>query len=129
MIVLDTHAWVWFVDNPDLISTKARKSVESALADGAIYISSISVWEILMLESKKRLSFSIPASTWLERTEKTGLFTFFPVDNAVCRTSAALNLHGDPADRFIAATAVHLGATLVTKDRKLRTSRKVHTLW
>ena len=35
----------------------------------------------------------------------------------------------DPADRFIAATSVYLGATLITKDRKLRNSRKVRTLW
>ncbi len=129
MIVLDTHAWVWFVDSPDKIRPNTRETIESALAEKRLYVSSISVWEVLMLESKKRLTFAVPADTWLGRAEETGLFAFVPLDNAICRTSVALGLHGDPADRFIAATAVHLGATLVTKDRKLRTSRKVHTLW
>ena len=129
MIILDTHAWIWFVDSPEVLRGEARKAIEAAVAERSLYISSISVWEVLMLESKGRLKFALPAENWLERCEETGVFRFVPVDNAICRTSVALGLHGDPADRFIAATTVYLGATLITKDRKLRASRKIHTLW
>jgi PIN domain nuclease of toxin-antitoxin system len=129
MIVLDTHAWVWFVDSPDLIRPESRKAIEAAIHERRLYVSSISIWEVLMLVSKKRLRFAVPADVWLERVEKTGVFTFVPLDNAICRMSVSLGLHGDPADRFVAATAVYFGATLITKDRKLRSSRKVHTLW
>ncbi len=129
MIVLDTHAWIWFVDSPELIKKAARQAIEGAITEQCLYVSSISVWEVLMLESKGRLKFALPAENWLGRCEETGVFTFMPVDNAICRTSVALGLRADPADRFIAATAVYLGATLISKDRKLRASRKVHTLW
>jgi PIN domain nuclease of toxin-antitoxin system len=37
--------------------------------------------------------------------------------------------HGDPADQMIAATARHLGATLVTRDGRLRGYPHVQTLW
>ena len=129
MIVLDTHAFVWFVDNTSMLSKKALSLITSELTSGTVYISSISVWEILTLVAKGRIEFSIPADIWIERCEKTGVFQFVPVDNSICRLSTTLGLHGDPADRFIAATSIYLGATLVTKDRKLRQSKKVTTVW
>ena len=51
------------------------------------------------------------------------------LDNSICKMSVSMGLHADSADRFIAATSVHLGATLITKDKKLRASRKIDTLW
>jgi PIN domain nuclease of toxin-antitoxin system len=129
MIVLDTHAWIWFVDDPSKLSKKALKSIDDAVSTQKLYISSISVWEVMLLVSKQRLKFSVPVESWLDRCENTGVFSFIPIDNSISRLSVKMNLHGDPADRFIAATAVHLGATLATKDEKLRASRKVHTVW
>ncbi|MDA0321509.1 MAG: type II toxin-antitoxin system VapC family toxin [Verrucomicrobia bacterium] len=129
VIVLDTHAWVWYVDDPSQFAPKTLASIEASMAKGTVYVSSISIWEILMLESKSRLKFGVPADVWLDRCDATGLFNYVPVANAISRLAVSLGLHGDPADRFIAATAVYLGATLVTKDRRLRASRKITTLW
>ena len=129
MIVLDTHAWIWFVDDPTKLSKKALTATETAIHNQQLYISSISTWEILLLEKKGRLKLAIPAKIWLERCEKTNLFSFIPIDNAISRISVSLDIHADPADRFIAATTIYLGATLITKDRKLRASRKLKTLW
>ena len=129
MIVLDTHAWIWYVDDPEHLSSKVRTAVEAAAESGDVYVSCISTWEVLMLEKKHRLKLSIPAEVWIERCQATGVFSFVPLDNSISRLSVSLGLHGDPADRFIAATAVYLGARLITKDRKLRDSRKVDTLW
>ncbi len=129
MIILDTHAWIWFVDNPAKLGKEALNAIEASIQNQTLYISSISSWEILLLEKKGRLKLSIPAEVWLERCEKTNLFSFIPIDNSISRISVALDIHADPADRFIAATAIYLGATLITKDRKLRDSRKIKTLW
>ena len=129
MIVLDTHAWIWFVDEPEKLSSKVLSAIETALQNQQLYISSISVWEVLLLEKKGRLKLSIPAEIWLERCEKTHLFSFMPVDNAISRISVSLNIHADPADRFIVSTAIYLGATLITKDRKLRASHEIKTVW
>ena len=129
MIVLDTHAFVWFADDPGSLSRKSRSLIESNMETGSIFVSSISAWEIMVLSQKGRLEFAVPAEVWIERCEKTGVFNFVPVDNTIARISVTLGLHSDPADRFIAATAVYLGAILITKDRKLRQSKAVPTLW
>jgi PIN domain nuclease of toxin-antitoxin system len=47
----------------------------------------------------------------------------------IAALSVSLGLHGDPADRLIAATAVHHGATLVTSDHRLRSAPGVQTIW
>lgn len=129
VIVLDTHAWIWFVDQPSLLGEKALRAAKRAAENSTLLISSISCWEILMLESKGRLELDIPAAIWIERCEKTELFQFFPVDNVICRHSMELDLPGDPADRFIAATAHYYGAALVTKDRRIRALKQVKTIW
>jgi len=129
MIVLDTHVWIWFVDTPNKIRKKALDAIDDAIANQTLYVSSISVWEVMMLVSKGRLSFGVPVESWLDRCEQTGVFSFVPLDNSICKMSVSMGLHSDPSDRFIAATSVHLGATLITKDKKLRASRKVDTLW
>ena len=129
VILLDTHAFIWFVDNPSMLNKKTLSLIDSNINTGRVFVSCISTWEILTLAEKGRIEFSIPADVWIERCEKTDLFQFIPIDNTICRISTSLGLHGDPADRFIAATSVYLGATLITKDRKLRQSKKVKTIW
>jgi len=68
---------------------------------------------------------------WISHSEALGLLRFVPVDNHIAVRSVALPapLHDDPADRIIVATALSLGATLVTKDRRLRRYRHVKSLW
>jgi PIN domain nuclease of toxin-antitoxin system len=55
MMVLDTHAWVWFVSNPELLSNRARKAPADAMEQKEIFISCISAWEVALLVAKKRL--------------------------------------------------------------------------
>ncbi|MBU0677644.1 MAG: type II toxin-antitoxin system VapC family toxin [Verrucomicrobia bacterium] len=95
---------------PANLTKRALEAIDNAIDDRSAYVSSISVWEMLMLESQGRLSFSVPREVWLDRCEKTGLFQFIPPDNAISRMSVSMGLHADPADRFIAATAAFLGA-------------------
>jgi PIN domain nuclease of toxin-antitoxin system len=66
LIVLDTHVWVWWLDNPDQIPARARRTItETSREDTPVYISSISVWEILMLAAKGRIEFSMDAQDWI----------------------------------------------------------------
>ena len=121
MIVLDTHIWIWYIDSPDILSPNALKAIEKAKENDSVYISSISSWEIYMLEKKGRLIFKIPASLWITKCERQSFFRFVPVDNDIARLAVDLNepLHSDPADRIIIATAKSLGFPLVTKDEKI----------
>jgi PIN domain nuclease of toxin-antitoxin system len=131
MIVIDTHIWIWYLDKPDLLSEKSFAVVEHAKERKAIYISSISVWEICVLEKKGRLQFSIPAAQWIRKSENLSFLHFVPVTNEIVRRSVALSgdLHPDPADRLIIATACMKRIPLVTKDRKIQTYPAISTIW
>jgi len=131
MIVLDTHAWIWFVSNPELLSKPAKKAIDAAMAQKEIFISSISAWEVALLVDKKRLELTINVTDWIAKSEKLQFFQFIPVDNSVAVKSVNLPqpLHSDPADRIIIATAITIAASVVTKDEKILNYPHVKTIW
>ena len=131
MIVLDTHAWVWFVSNPELLSKRAKESLDAAVEDNALLISSISAWEVALLVARKRLTLRLELSDWIAKSEMLPFVKFTPVDNSVAVKSVNLPqpLHSDPADRIIIATAISWGVPLVTKDEKILDYPHVQTIW
>ncbi len=131
MIVLDTHAWVWFVSNPELLSKKAKRTIERAVVDNNVFISSISAWEVALLTSKKRLLLSMEVADWIKKSEMLPFVNFIPVDNSIAVKSVNLPqpFHSDPADRIIIATAILLGASLITKDERILKYPHVKTIW
>jgi len=131
MIVLDTHAWVWFISNPELLSKRAKRYLDAAVEEKAIMISSISVWEVALLIAKKRLILTLELNDWIAKSEMLPFFKFIPVDNSIAIKSVNLPqpLHSDPADRIIIATAISLGAPIVTKDEKILNYSQVQTIW
>ena len=131
MIVLDTHAWVWFISNPELLSERAKRYLDAAVEEKAIMISSISVWEVALLIAKKRLILTLELNDWIAKSEMLPFFKFIPVDNSIAIKSVNLPqpLHSDPADRIIIATAISLGAPIVTKDEKILNYSQVQTIW
>ena len=131
MIVLDTHVWVWWLSDPDKIPARSRKVIAKSAEDAAIYISSISAWEILLLAAKVRIQFTMDAQDWVTKAEALPFFRFLPVDNSIAMRSVRLQdpFHEDPADRIIVATAIMLGAALVTADTRIRKYPHVQTIW
>ena len=132
MIVLDTHAWIWYVDSPENLSAAAREAIDSArVAGGQANLSCISSWEVHMLVMKRWLDLSVPSDIWVSRCERLSFLRFHPVDNDIARlaTLECGRMHGDPADRIITATALYLGAKLVTRDRKIHDSGLVDCIW
>ncbi len=131
MIVLDTHAWVWFVSNPELLSQKANRTIERAVVDENVFISSISAWEVALLTSKKRLLLSMEVADWIKKSEMLPFVNFIPVDNSIAVKSVNLPqpFHSDPADRIIIATTISLGASLITKDERILKYPHVKTIW
>lgn len=131
MIVLDTHTWLWWVSNPELLSAKAQKNIDAAVTQGRVFISSISAWEVAMLAAKGRLELTIEVPDWIAKSEALPFVEFVPVDNMIALKSVALpgKLHTAQADRIIIATTLVLGGKLVTKDEKIRNYPKVKTIW
>ena len=131
MIVLDTHTLLWWVNDPTTLSKSATKLIDAAVKSRSVYVSSISSWEIALLVERGRLRLALDVRDWICRCEALPFLTFVPVSNAIAIESVRLPdfPHADPADRIIAATALSLGAALVTKDDKLRNYPHVKTVW
>ncbi len=131
MILLDTHAWIWFVSNPELMSKKATRRIRQSIKERMIFISSISAWEVALLVQKKRLILAFETDDWIARSEELPFFSFVPIDNDIALRAVHLlpPLHNDPADRIIIATAQKLDATIITKDEKILGYPHVKAFW
>ena len=131
MIVLDTHAWVWWLSNPENLSEAAGNTIESAIRDAEILISSISAWEIALLVATNRLKLTMAVSDWIGRSEGLPFVRFVPVDNRIAVNAVSLKepFHKDPADRIIVATAASEGVPIITKDARLLDYPHVETIW
>ena len=131
MIVLDTHAWIWWLSNKSKLSTPALQAINDAVYESSLVLSSMSSWEIAMLVKKKRLELSINVRDWVRKTEGLPFVQFVPVDNTIFLRSVELpgTFHPDPADRMIVATAMTMGLPVVTKDKKIRSYAHVETIW
>jgi PIN domain nuclease of toxin-antitoxin system len=128
VIVLDTHAFVWWAGESSKLSKPARRAIEASRRRG---VPAICLWEIAMLVAHKRLELDRDVSDWLsdavalEGVEVLALTT----DVAVRSTRLSQGFHGDPADQLIVATAIVEGASLVTRDERIQRFGGVRTIW
>lgn len=132
MIVLDTHALIWWASGAtEQLSVAAQDAIAQELTAGQIVVSSISAWELSMLVAKGRLALSMDVAEWLTCVGRIESVSFVPVDNIVAVKSTELpgDFHKDPADRMIVATARKLAVPLVTADEKIRAYPHVRTIW
>ncbi len=121
-VLLDTHVWVWYMlGDPSLGSGSSLGVIEKARGEGSLSVSAISVWEIGMLESRGKLRLRMDCLEWVKRALGAPGVLLQPLSPEIAVASSRLpgELHGDPADRIIAATARCMNATLVTADRRL----------
>jgi PIN domain nuclease of toxin-antitoxin system len=118
-LLLDTHIWIWSLTESARLKPKVRAALSHRNAD--LWLSSISVWEALVLIRKGRLRVKdSDGSRWIGQALKRSPVREAPLTHAIAIESELLTVdHWDPADRFIAATARVLGATLVTADQRL----------
>ena len=132
MIVLDTHALLWWVSDKSKLSKKALSLVdrESKNAD-QVLVSSISTWEIAMLVNRSRLSLKIEVDDFINQLESLPAIQFLPITNRSALASVGLPepLHKDPADRFIIATAKVNNCKLITADEKILAYDHVDAIW
>jgi PIN domain nuclease of toxin-antitoxin system len=119
LILLDTHALLWLDRDDPVLGSTADRMAEGALAEGALAASAITFWEIALLLAKDRVELARPLGQWRRDLLTSGLVEC-PVVGEIGIAAAQLqDLHGDPADRIILATALHHRATLVTADQRL----------
>ncbi len=121
-LLLDTHVWLWLL-NGDLERDHpaACEAVERALKIGSVCVSAISMWEVAMLEARKRIALPVDCLIWVRRALRAPGIELEELSPEVAVASTRLpeGAPADPADRMIIASAMSLGAVIVTHDRQI----------
>ena len=128
MIVLDTHAWLWWQTAGEKLSSRALAEIERA---DRIGVCTISCYELARASARGRIRLDRDVTTWItqalavERVEPLGLTP------RVAAEAGALGpeFPGDPVDRIIYSTTIEHGTQLVTRDRALRSVDPARTVW
>ena len=128
MIILDTHAWLWWLSEPKRLSTKARATVDHADRLG---ICPISCWEISAKVARGRIRLDRDVLIWIKQALAVPRVETVPLTEEIAVLAGQLGaeLPGDPADRLIVATAIHSRSDLVTKDKVIRAYKGLRTIW
>ncbi|MFW5688526.1 MAG: type II toxin-antitoxin system VapC family toxin [Spirochaetota bacterium] len=116
--ILDTHVWLWLMEGDTRLGPTVVDRLEHAATTGALFVTSLSLWEIAALEAAGRVRFSVPVSTWLDEALETPGLNLLQIDARIAAESAALpgTFEGDPVDALLVAAARTLGARLYSAD-------------
>jgi PIN domain nuclease of toxin-antitoxin system len=126
--LLDTHVWVWALEEPEKLGSKARSVLQDL--DNVRLLSAISALEIARWIYFGKLHFSQPLSDWIHASMRALMATAIDLTPAVAVEAYSLpgHLHQDPADRILVASARLSSATLVTADKRLLNYKHVRTM-
>lgn len=126
MIVLDTHAWLWWLSGTARLGRVASRRIDDA---DMIGVPAICCLEVAAAVHRGRLALDRGVLDWLADALATPRVALLPLTPRVAvRASSLTGFHGDPADRLIVATALEAGSALVTRDGAIRRSKLVETV-
>lgn len=130
-IICDTHILIFWQDDPKRLSNTAQAAMETGLQEKNLACSDISFWEIAMLIRSGRLRDDISPVDYMADLSLVLSLTVLPITPEIAFLSQQEDffLHKDPADRLIAATAIHHNAPLITADKKLRELKPLNVIW
>ncbi|MEH1930882.1 type II toxin-antitoxin system VapC family toxin [Nostoc sp.] len=128
MIILDTHIWIWWVDNNQRLNQKYRDCIEEYQSQG-LGVSIISCWEVAKLVENRKLAFSISVDEWLAAALAYPAVQLLELTIPIIVESTKLTgFHRDPFDQVIVATARIYSCPLLTVDAKILAYPGVQTL-
>jgi PIN domain nuclease of toxin-antitoxin system len=126
-LLLDTHIWLWSVLEPERLSRRVAREIQDP--SNELWLSPISIWELIVLWQKGRMVPGEDIEAWVPNALRVLPLQEAPVTYEVARETGRLRLpHRDPADRFLLATAKVFELTLVTADEHLLKARDVSML-
>ncbi len=117
-LLLDIHIILWSVSSPEKLSPSVLAEVQNETNE--LWFSPISAWETILLAEKRRVILESEASECFREIIRELSLSEAPLNLEVAVRSRDIKLpHQDPADRFLAATALVYGLKLVTSDERL----------
>jgi PIN domain nuclease of toxin-antitoxin system len=117
-LLLDTHVWLWTLTEPGRLGRRARSAIARATSE--LWLSPISVWELLVLAERGRVRLDDEPGRWTrEALERSPVREAALTNEVAIQSREIAPSHRDPADRFLMATALVYELTLVTADEAL----------
>ncbi len=117
-LLLDTHLLLWSLLEPERLPLDIATALTHT--DTQLWLSPITTWEILVLHDKNRIQLDLNPVEWMREILETVPLHEAPLNHEVALQSQSIRLkHSDPADKFLAATAIVYDLTLVTLDKQL----------
>ena len=124
-VFLDTHALIWYLSRPELLSSKELETIESAIQNGQkLCTSSITIVEIIYLVEKHKIPQEAYERLMQAVQDPSTDIYVLPIDQHVAAELRNISRDKIPdmPDRLIAATAQYYGMALITHDQKIRDS-------
>ena len=133
VILLDTHAVLWWQAGSERLSATARRTIAAA---GTILVSPVSFWEIALLVAKGRIGLDRDPSVWAQdflQTERVAVAELTPTAAVAAARLPLSGFSGDPADAFLYATARERDVPFLSKDERVRaharSARDLRVVW
>lgn len=129
--VADTHTVLWYLYQDPRLSDRAKDTIDRAVNSGSsILVSAITLVEMVYLIERSRITAESLSRLAEALIDPANVFEPYPVDMTVARILANVDRMQIPdmPDRIIAATALHNGIPVISRDGKIRTSG-VDTIW
>ncbi len=118
MLLLDTHIWIRWLSSDQPLAERLVTRIEEA---DSLAVSAVSCWEVAYLAKKKRIELPLVLSEWITAALAGSGVEVINISSRIAVTSAELpDIHRDPADRFIIATALESGSHLVSFDERFK---------
>lgn len=114
-LLLDTCAFLWIITGSNKLSNKAKEAFQDP--DNEVYLSTISLWEILIKNKLGKLPLpDIPEQFLLEQTQLHRIMSLPLEEMAVMQLLRLPDYHQDPFDRMLICQAIATGLTILTPD-------------
>lgn len=130
-IVIDTHIAIWYFGDPTQLSKSAETAIDVAEVNGTIYVSAITIVELVYLIEKNKIPPDVLDLLQKALDDSMTAFRLVELSREVADEVRNISrlIVPDMPDRIIAATALHLNLPLVTKDSKIQNIQNIKTIW
>jgi PIN domain nuclease of toxin-antitoxin system len=126
-VLLDTHAFIWWVTNDPQLSQTARATI--ADPDNTILFSVVNAWEIIIKQGTGKLTLPEPAETYIPSRIAANQFVTLPINlSHILQVASLPDLHRDPFDRLLIAQSQTEQIPIVSIDRYI-VQYPVNVIW